>query len=155
MNSRGHSLTHSTDQKAIPLSDPWTLAFARTAEVPTGQALLCPGSPPVQQGGHPAPHTPASPTLAWPLLDGRPSGPPGTSHSGPTDRGRVATRVLSSPLLKCQEDPEAVAHPDSALRDNPRRARWSPQLPLTAHPQLWSGDGHHGFAPKSEKSPEE
>ena len=88
MNSRGQSLTHSTDQKAIPSSDFWTLAFSCTAEVPTGQALLCPGSPPVQQGGHP---------LAWPLLDSHPSGPLGMSHGGPTDPGLVATHVLFSP----------------------------------------------------------
>lgn len=71
-------------------------------------------------------------------------------------------------LLKCQEAPEAVAHPDSALRRQSKESQMEPPAPIslshsgveaTRFPptalELGGGDGHHGFRPKSERSPEE
>ena len=64
-------------------------------------------------------------------------------------------------LLKCQEAPEAAAHPDFSLRRQSKESQVEPPAPVSlsrpgAHSQLWRGaDGHHGFPPKSERSPEE
>ena len=86
------------------LPTPGPLAFPLMAKGPTGQALLCPGCPPVQQGGGPAPRTSAGRAEA---KRGEGLGSLETrSVDGPPDRKAEWLLEFSFPLK------HQVAHPD-------------------------------------------